>query len=457
MAELADRLPGELILASYANTVRDRLGGGQRYASQAALDVSVPLPTSGDGAYLQDEAKTMIFDGFAWQRILDARGGIVESGNELSFGTTQVAPFTAGFAPAKWYRATAAAPAVGLNMESEIGLTNAGGFTFTAWDDADNIAQRAGVEALPVGNAATSPEPTIAFRLANDSGQVLIKETEMRSFVTTVIDTKNLQLESVDSTIGLRLVRAGRTLRIDSANAGFEFVNFRTEQSDLYFRFSPGTSQRMNIRNEGIEIINSPLILADSSKLVLNQSTGLTGTNYGLPLAHPPGTAGADTKAQLIVQQAALMLDTSGETRVAAATTTGGKSVQYNDVGGVTITGSLNGGTFFGLRLSTTSSERNKKVLKTAMAKTHPHHPANLLNVKFKQWRYRDDYLAEDDERSGAKFFAPTAESIEAAMPFAVNHDADGQPESPNDLVMISSLLWLVQDLNAKVNMLLGR
>lgn len=55
MPELADRIPGEVILSSYANDIRDRTGAGQRYINLAALQASVPLPTAGDSGFLTED------------------------------------------------------------------------------------------------------------------------------------------------------------------------------------------------------------------------------------------------------------------------------------------------------------------------------------------------------------------------------------------------------------------
>jgi hypothetical protein len=62
--EIPDRIPGEVILASYSNDIRDR--ALMRYADGAARDVSNPLPAAGDLAYLTASGVYQVFDGAAW-------------------------------------------------------------------------------------------------------------------------------------------------------------------------------------------------------------------------------------------------------------------------------------------------------------------------------------------------------------------------------------------------------
>jgi len=64
MPELADRIPGEIILASYNNQQRDRLV--ERYVDATARSVATPLPVSGTVSYLTASNVFAIFDGATW-------------------------------------------------------------------------------------------------------------------------------------------------------------------------------------------------------------------------------------------------------------------------------------------------------------------------------------------------------------------------------------------------------
>lgn len=69
MAEIPDRVPGGVILASYANDIRDR--SAQRYADPTARDASNPLPAAGELAYVASLGVLQVFDGTLWRDLLD--------------------------------------------------------------------------------------------------------------------------------------------------------------------------------------------------------------------------------------------------------------------------------------------------------------------------------------------------------------------------------------------------
>lgn len=69
MAEITDRLPGEIILASYSNDIRDR--SLQRYADRTARDVSNPIPATGDMAWISSLGVLEVFDSVAWRVYTD--------------------------------------------------------------------------------------------------------------------------------------------------------------------------------------------------------------------------------------------------------------------------------------------------------------------------------------------------------------------------------------------------
>lgn len=72
MAELTDRLPGEIIFASYANEIRDR--AVMRYVDVAARDASEPLPDTGELAYLTSTDELQVYTGTAWVNRLRSTG-----------------------------------------------------------------------------------------------------------------------------------------------------------------------------------------------------------------------------------------------------------------------------------------------------------------------------------------------------------------------------------------------
>ena len=64
MSELNDVAGGETVTAAFTNQVKERTA--MRYASNAALDVSVPAPVAGALSYVQDINRLQVFDSNAW-------------------------------------------------------------------------------------------------------------------------------------------------------------------------------------------------------------------------------------------------------------------------------------------------------------------------------------------------------------------------------------------------------
>jgi hypothetical protein len=67
MPEIPDRVPGGVILASYANDIRDRTA--QRYASAVERDSLTPLPGEGSLAYLADVDDFQVFANGLWRTL----------------------------------------------------------------------------------------------------------------------------------------------------------------------------------------------------------------------------------------------------------------------------------------------------------------------------------------------------------------------------------------------------
>lgn len=81
--------------------------------------------------------------------------------------------------------------------------------------------------------------------------------------------------------------------------------------------------------------------------------------------------------------------------------------------------------------------------------------PKRLLNLPVHAFRYRDDYLVEDDERSGALVPGFIAEEVDQFYPIAADYEL-GQPNNWNDKFMIPAMLSLIQDLYKEIALLKG-
>lgn len=95
MSELTDRIPGEVILSSFHNSVKDRTM--MRYLNLAAIQASIPIPDPGDFGYLTEQPWPLTGDelgdgqpvvwaedvgdtspfapGFRWSQLISDRGG----------------------------------------------------------------------------------------------------------------------------------------------------------------------------------------------------------------------------------------------------------------------------------------------------------------------------------------------------------------------------------------------
>ena len=73
MPEIPDVAPGETIQVSWGNPIRSRTV--LRYASAAARDASVPVPVSGDVAWLQDVNEVTVYNGATWDSLFTSTQG----------------------------------------------------------------------------------------------------------------------------------------------------------------------------------------------------------------------------------------------------------------------------------------------------------------------------------------------------------------------------------------------
>lgn len=93
MPEVPDRIPGDLIVASYSNTLRDRVL--QRYVDQTERAVLNPVPGIGELSWVDSDLQMSVWDGTAWkvfaggQEALDVLNRLVALENQLVFTPLQ--------------------------------------------------------------------------------------------------------------------------------------------------------------------------------------------------------------------------------------------------------------------------------------------------------------------------------------------------------------------------------
>lgn len=103
---------------------------------------------------------------------------------------------------------------------------------------------------------------------------------------------------------------------------------------------------------------------------------------------------------------------------------------------------------------STSSSQRYKKDISVADIDELK----GLYDLPVKKFKYKDDYIAADDELYDKTLYGFIVEDLENVLPCAVQHekDTDGtiRPEMWNSNIIVPSLLKLIQDLNNRLKVL---
>jgi hypothetical protein len=83
--------------------------------------------------------------------------------------------------------------------------------------------------------------------------------------------------------------------------------------------------------------------------------------------------------------------------------------------------------------------------------------PAKLLNLEVKAFRFKDDYLDKEDERSGVLVPGFIAEQLDAIYPVAVDHDKQGLASRWSADFIIPGMLSLIQKLEKRITELEGK
>lgn len=113
MAELPDRVPGEIIFASYENDIKQRTA--QRYADNTQRDALNPLPEDGALAYITSTDELQIWNGAAWVVFyLSSTGGAMTG---ALFSTVVQAEIPAQF---RNIHILDAPPASGLGLDGDV-------------------------------------------------------------------------------------------------------------------------------------------------------------------------------------------------------------------------------------------------------------------------------------------------------------------------------------------------
>jgi hypothetical protein len=219
MPEIPDRLPGEIIAASHPNLLRQR--SAQRYVDAPARDASVPLPETGEPAYVTGLAELQVYNGAKWASWLSSDGGHVDTGKTIVLGEYDATQST----PIEWQRL-----AGGVNYKSRV-AGEAAYFRIRTGVDGDTSKN---VEMRYATGGGDEEAPRADWFMAGDTTTPLfrISGAGLDSWLRTPLQINGKLIvtdEGVDGFREIILGRAGKTFEIETQGAGFQNVNIKAE------------------------------------------------------------------------------------------------------------------------------------------------------------------------------------------------------------------------------------
>lgn len=199
-----------------------------------------------------------------------------------------------------------------------------------------------------------------------------------------------------------------------------------------------------------------------TDKLVAGTLSGFTiqSTNAAFTISSTGSISGADTigcnSLTASGTVAGTTLSATGAMSANSITITStasfnGASNSFPNITQSTSAANLRWGTTTGGRIfeSTASSARFKTDI-VDLTSVPDLDPKQLLSLPVRAFRYRDDYLGEEDERSGVLVPGFIAEEVDQHYPIAADYE-QGQPNNWNDKFLVPAMLSLIQDLYAQI------
>lgn len=133
-----------------------------------------------------------------------------------------------------------------------------------------------------------------------------------------------------------------------------------------------------------------------------------------------------------------------------------GASNSFPNITQSTAAANLRWGTTTGGRIfeSTASSAKFKTDI-VDLSEIEELDPKKLLQLPVRAFRYKDDYLGQEDERSGVLVPGFIAEEIDSIYPIVADYE-NGEPNNWNDKFLIPAMMSLIQDLYKEIAILKG-
>jgi trimeric autotransporter adhesin len=258
---------------------------------------------------------------------------------------------------------------------------------------------------------------------------------------------------------------------IGSASTGWQFTSsgyLYGSDTTLYPTTSPGGDANTYSIYTARGIYADKLFITNTQAAAIYSNGGLyalgalntAAGGTGSPLFRV-NTSGAITDVASIISQGAITA--SGTLSGANITTAGNLTVSsyiYNPGYQVSTSGGaarINDATTPTARLvaASGSSIRFKKDI-VDISTVSALNPKLLLQVPVKAFKYREDYLDAEDERSDVLVPGFIAEELDAIYPVAVDHDAQDRASRWSSDFIVPGMLALIQDLYKEVQTLKG-
>lgn len=236
---------------------------------------------------------------------------------------------------------------------------------------------------------------------------------------------------------------SGNTYRIE-LNASGTLAPFRIRrngESTAYINRGGYITSRETTSGYVAQLYNSKLIFGDANNATLAELRRYSvSSGYGVELYGANGVS---------INSAEQMQIKAGD---GIWITTGSRQLFVQSIYNTTISSAANVfvNNLGALYRSTSSSKRYKTDITEDLGVLDPNVLYELPVVRFK---FKDEYLNENDERFGKDVIGFIAEDVDELYPIAVRHE-NGEPEMWESNYMIPAMLKLIQDQKKKIDRL---
>lgn len=298
-----------------------------------------------------------------------------------------------------------------------------------------------GVAAIDTNNA--SGNATFGWHLYEaNSG-----ETNIYGKITSLFAKDDIRLSATGNSIrfeGDLVPYVGNTYNLGTPSLSLHniYISCNDDNTEHGIRFSnaSGSANAIGVNPEGYRIFGNTEYCTN----IVSKSTTTTNTGYSFKITcgDNPALTVEDNDARLLAYGGT---DSTG--RYLGSMAVYKRTYSSNSANVYVTTNGMIG-------RAGSSSERYKKDIVDLPLET----VKGLYDMPVRQFKYRTDYIMEEDERYEVDMPGFIAEEVAEYLPIACDHitnsNGDVVPEMWNSKIIIPSLLKLIQDLNTRVKVL---